>query len=137
VALDIDAIEQDIVTHLAPSLMALNASVGTTEADALNQVVTTANVFVNYAGMVRDETDTFNRPPIAMFNLNIVVRVKDLRSHKVAFPICEKVRELLEFYLPTTAFVQPLRFEAERIDLQFVADGIWLFIQDWTSTVLF
>ena len=136
-ALDIDAIEQNIVAYLSPPLMALNASVGTTEADALNQVVTTANVFVNYAGMVRDEADTFNRPKIATFNLNIVVRVKDLRSHKVAFPICEKIRELLEFYAPTAAFVQSLRFESERIDLQFVADGIWLFIQDWTSTVLF
>jgi len=130
-------IVQDIVEFLKPKLMPINASVDLFDAEALKRVVTTANVFVRYSGLTIIDESTLNGLRVASASFEIAVRVADIRTQQTTLPICDLIREVLEGYGPSSSFLDALTFQSESPDNSQIADGIWIFVQQWTGMVYF
>ena len=136
-AIDMIALEDDLVLRLAPTCAANLISVGKLNAYELNQPVQSGQAFINYAGSRTSEPLTFNSQRVTTYRFDFVVRYTNLTTHDQAYPLLAAIRDRFRDYAPTSLCTKPMRLLREiPPTIQQQLDGFWLYVQEYDFQLL-
>ncbi len=136
-ATDLVAIENLILAKLQPLAAIYNVAIGKLDAHELKRPVVGGQVFVNYAGFDSESPITFNGQEVRSYKYQVLVRFVNLRTHDQAYPLLGAIATALSKFVPIARLtVKPMNLQSEKPDTTQVADGIWIYVQNYNFQIL-
>ena len=136
-ATDLVTIENNILGRLQPVATQYNVGLGRLDANELNRPVTASQLFVDYNGFTVQYPLTSNRQELRTYSYRVYLRLLNLQTHDQAYPVLSAVSRRLKDFKPNPILVvRGLQLISEKPDLSKVADGLWVYVQNYDFQIL-